>query len=468
MHWNFYWNAARQNVNAAKMKSVLSQPTAILAGGYLVLESPNVGLVVAANKRFYCKVDRSEDNSNESGNNCCHIVVTSPKFHSVWEYHVESSDDSISLTPSPSNSSENSFVEKTLRVTLAYAMIARPNKQLPSSLELTIQADNDFYSVVPHLNDLPRTPESVESLPKFLPCPQDASGQAIVNKTGLGSSAALVTSVVGALLLSFGLDMERTHNLAQLCHCHAQGKVGSGFDVSSAVFGSHVYRRFPKCTLADLLQDLSHGGGSSGTIRKSVMELIQRAVETTWVGGVIEGMDLPDGLQLMLADVCGGSESPSMARKVLAWKATRDKDESAYWEDLERINPKIIELLKKKSESNNYADDKDDYQDLHMAFQESRKALKSMGEAAGVPIEPEAQTALADATQELEDVIAAVVPGAGGYDALACLYVNKGDTKDRIGKLWAGWDIDGTQVCPLAVEAGKSGEGLRVEQGFPA
>mmetsp|Transcript_18095 Transcript_18095/g.29971 ORF Transcript_18095/g.29971 Transcript_18095/m.29971 type:complete len:121 (+) Transcript_18095:708-1070(+) len=103
MHWNFYWNAARQNVNAAKMKSVLSQPTAILAGGYLVLESPNVGLVVAANKRFYCKVDRSEDNSNESGNNSCHIVVKSPQFHSVWEYHVESSDDSISLTPSPYN-----------------------------------------------------------------------------------------------------------------------------------------------------------------------------------------------------------------------------------------------------------------------------------------------------------------------------------------------------------------------------
>jgi phosphomevalonate kinase len=86
-----------------------------------------------------------------------------------------------------------------------------------------------------------------------------------------------------------------------------------------------------------------------------------------------------------------------------------------------------------------------------------------MGEAAGVPIEPEAQTALADATQALDGVIAAVVPGAGGYDALACLYVDKGDTKDRIGKLWAGWNVDGTQVCPLAVEAGKSGEGLRVE-----
>lgn len=440
-----------------KSVTVSAPGKVLLAGGYLVLESPNVGLVIAANKRFYCKVDRSEDISD---GNECHIVVNSPQFHSVWEYQVEASEESMYLTPSSSNKSENSFVEKTLRVTLAYVLAASSTKQLPSSLNITIQADNDFYSVVPHLQEEARTPEAVESLPKFLPCPQDADGKAIVNKTGLGSSAALVTSVVGGLLLSFELDlMTHTHNLAQLCHCHAQGKVGSGFDVSSAVFGSHVYRRFPKCTLADLLQDLS--AHSTTKISQGTMTLIQRAVETKWGGGVVEGMDLPDGLQLLLADVCGGSESPSMARKVLAWKASRDKEDtsSAYWEELQRINPKIIELLKKAKTSST----DENYQDLHLAFQESRKALKSMGEAAGVPIEPEAQTALADATQALDGVIAAVVPGAGGYDALACLYVDKGDTKDRVGKLWAGWNVDGTQVCPLAVEAGKSGEGIRVE-----
>jgi len=36
------------------------------------------------------------------------------------------------------------------------------------------------------------------------------------------------------------------HNVAQLCHCAAQGKIGSGFDVSSAVYGSQVYTRFSK------------------------------------------------------------------------------------------------------------------------------------------------------------------------------------------------------------------------------
>ena len=73
----------------------------------------------------------------------------------------------------------------------------------------------------------------------------------VVAKTGMGSSAALVSSLVGALLSFFGaatlpsLDddapgqepplvacgpgvsesLDLTHNLAQACHCVAQGKV---------------------------------------------------------------------------------------------------------------------------------------------------------------------------------------------------------------------------------------------------
>ena len=48
------------------------------------------------------------------------------------------------------------------------------------------------------------------------------------------------------------------HRLSQLAHCAAQGKVGSGFDVSAAYFGSQVYRRFsPDCIEHVLPQSLS-------------------------------------------------------------------------------------------------------------------------------------------------------------------------------------------------------------------
>lgn len=108
-----------------------------------------------------------------------------------------------------------------------------------------------------------------------------------VHKTGLGSSAAMVTSLVSALFLlwttpspsfasstmvavsspprSKGLELvpqqpdkatlALCHNLAQYVHSLAQGKIGSGFDVSAAIWGSHIYRRFSVECLGSLLDE---------------------------------------------------------------------------------------------------------------------------------------------------------------------------------------------------------------------
>ena len=100
-----------------------------------------------------------------------------------------------------------------------------------------------------------------------------------VHKTGMGSSASLITSLVSALLLhtntipaasfsDINTDGRRlAHNLAQYVHCLAQGKVGSGFDVSAAVFGSHLYTRFDPDVLKELMNDdavwLTHDPRSS-------------------------------------------------------------------------------------------------------------------------------------------------------------------------------------------------------------
>lgn len=76
----------------------------------------------------------------------------------------------------------------------------------------------------------------------------DEAGELVVSKTGMGSSAALTTSLVAALLKWCGvvqldqsaniqLDRKMVHNLAQLVHANAQGKIGSGFDVAAAVYG---------------------------------------------------------------------------------------------------------------------------------------------------------------------------------------------------------------------------------------
>lgn len=69
----------------------------------------------------------------------------------------------------------------------------------------------------------------------YLLCfPEKPNGEKIAMKTGMGSSAALVTSLVGALVRFFlpanrfeerDDDLEIIHNLAQLSHCFVQRKV---------------------------------------------------------------------------------------------------------------------------------------------------------------------------------------------------------------------------------------------------
>lgn len=39
----------------------------------------------------------------------------------------------------------------------------------------------------------------------------------------------------------FKEGLELVHNLAQLVHANAQGKIGSGFDVAAAVFGELLW-----------------------------------------------------------------------------------------------------------------------------------------------------------------------------------------------------------------------------------
>lgn len=97
-----------------------------------------------------------------------------------------------------------------------------------------------------------------------------------VAKTGLGSSAAMTTSVVAALLHYLGVvrlpfsvknpheekllnsDLDLVHIAAQTAHCIAQGKVGSGFDISAAVYGSQRYVRFSLGVLTSAQVSFSH------------------------------------------------------------------------------------------------------------------------------------------------------------------------------------------------------------------
>lgn len=105
-------------------------------------------------------------------------------------------------------------------------------------------------------------------------------------------------------------DKETVHALSQAAHCLAQGKVGSGFDVASAVYGTHVYRRFSPSVLEPVFENssaLNHGVGGKWDHEQTAFRL-------------------PRGLRLMLADVDAGTDTPSFVGKVLAWRKEKPEE----------------------------------------------------------------------------------------------------------------------------------------------
>jgi phosphomevalonate kinase len=84
---------------------------------------------------------------------------------------------------------------------------------------------------------------------------------------------------------------------------------------------------------------------------------------------------------------------------------------------------------------------------LREAFVGARRGLKRMGELAGVPIEPDSQTRLCDASMAVPGVVCCGVPGAGGEDAVVALVV-AGSGK-LLQETWHKWTE--ARVLPMLV-----------------
>lgn len=299
------------------------------------------------------------------------------------------------------------------------------------SLAITILADDDYYSETA----FSKQSQVLGRFANFRVPLHEA------HKTGLGSSAALVTALVSTVVIhrtmqpdDLGLARDKLHNLAQAAHCAAQGKVGSGFDVAAAIYGSCLYRRFSPSVL-ESIGEL----GSTGFEERLFAVVEDIDSEHPWDTECLDfGMQLPRGMQMVLCDVECGSQTPSMVKKVLQWRSENQKEADAIWNALETVNEGLREELKKLAQEPNGVIS-DDYTNVRTYIENAREIIRTMGRKSGVPIEPSVQTELLDTASTLDGVIGGVVPGAGGYDAIVLLIRDDPAVIERLNTLFGNW-----------------------------
>lgn len=404
-----------------QMTQAFSAPgKALLAGGYLVLDPSYSAYVVALSARLHAVISGLPQADNQTI-----ITCTSPQFQDgrwIYKYCLKERK----LVQVEGN---NPFLEAVLTAVLAYT-----NPNFSSNITMTIFSDDEYHSqdhessVIPNHEDY--------NMKHILKRQFHSHTRPISNvpKTGLGSSAALTVAATAAFLSYYMSELELTnqkhlqliHNLSQVAHCTAQGKVGSGFDIASAVFGSVIYRRFPPNLLSD--------AGIFDTDAPDYSSKIKQLVDSRW-DMKCEPCALPNGLSLLMGDVEGGSETPSMVKTVLSWKNDNPERAHQLWTSLNDANMTMVNTLSQlervvykeysQGDSQIGSDSNDSnkasmlLQQLKNNFTSIRKYLQIMTHESGAAIEPLVQTKMLDACYSLNGVYGGVVPGAGGYDAIS-------------------------------------------------
>ncbi|POM65851.1 Phosphomevalonate Kinase [Phytophthora palmivora] len=402
------------------------------------------------------------------------LAVESQQFNQLVDGWIEENDKGRFRFQLRDNSQHNSYIEETVVCAVNGVAGLEEFKRNDTFQQLTeakmgvyvtLRGGNDFYSQVQRLQDakLPLRRANLKTLDMFLPPTME----------GMGSSAALVTSLVAALVDFFvpamnfdeqEKDLELVHNLAQLSHCYVQRKIGSGFDVSAACFGSQRYTRFPASILNAFTSE-------EAMKPEEIANCLTN--RTLWnTSSRVKPVQLPSSFHLMMGDVSSGSATVSMVRQVMKWQKEQPEQAKSVMDEIHHHNleiergfAEICELEANQSFSMDWetmaAQRCDQWSTtdvgigavllrLRDAFSRFRDLMREMGNSAGVPIEPPEQTAILDATLAIPGVLLAGVPGAGGYDAI-CVVVIHERALQAVEDLWVQWPIThpNSIICPL-------------------
>lgn len=234
----------------------------------------------------------------------------------------------------------------------------------------------------------------------------DASGI----KYGLGSSAAVVTGVVRAILtqfLSVAPDQMVVFKLASIAHVHTQGN-GSGADIAASTY--HGVLEYTSFQAEWLLAEI----GAANTIRT--------LVEKDWRYLSIRPVKLPTDLTMCVAWTGKAASTKHLVNEI---KQLQYKDATAYTAFLQH-SEQALSLLLEGVQRNDAAC-------FLQGIRDNRLALAQVGKAAGVEIETKQLFELAMAAESVNG--AGKLSGAGGGDC-GIAFIPNHVQADKLQEKW--------------------------------
>lgn len=244
-------------------------------------------------------------------------------------------------------------------------------------------------------------------------------------KYGLGSSAAVVTSIVSAILDAFGCNPTKDviFKLSAIAHVLTQGN-GSGADIAASTYGGLVkYTSFQAEWLLNILEKEKQ---------------LANIVNLKWPYLSIERISLPSQLNVYVGWTGRPASTANLVHKVRSLKKENSEQYEAFLQQSKRAVSKVIKGIQTNESTSFYE-----------GIKENRLALSTLGKHANVPIETEKLYLLSMAAERFGG--AGKLSGAGGGDC-GLAFVPK---HTNIQQLYDAWEEKG--IVPLHISIHPNG-----------
>ena len=400
----------------------------LLSGGYLILDKTKRGLVLNIDAYIKCESEFII-NANKKEKNYLYFNIFSEYLNQYFYYSVFINfNKNKEIQISEKNNQDNKWIKNCIISSLIFYISQNNaskvlfNSEKSIEINVNIKSDYKFYSYSPN-----KISQSI--------------------KTGLGSSSAFINSLTSNLILTYEYlcqnknypknsiikNMDDKNFQAMilgsclLSNNLSQNKIGSCFDIISSLFGSQIFIQVQNNIFLNSPFNLN-----SETISK-INNLLEY-LKTSYIPNILYLNENNKYLKnkIFFISIEIGSDTRIFVKKVLEY-ANKKKKNKLYDDELfthlNELNENIINIILK-----DFNKDKD-YILLKENCIKYRSILRKLSEESKVDIEPNILTPLLDDLINLNDIIYAICPGAGGYDSIIIMAKENTNISDLIKKI---------------------------------